>query len=153
MRRMRRMMRMMSFFWLGWVGALLALKLLTARAGLNRVDNADDELRAVLVFDGAEVASSSTAFRGGGLVCIYGGAQIDLSAATLADEATLRVGCLFGGVQIIVPEGVRVTSKQTALAGGVVKVGDDELPDDAPHLQIDALTVFGGVSISRPQEG
>jgi hypothetical protein len=49
---------------------------------------------------------------------------------------------------------VRVTSKQTALAGGIdVKVGDDELPDDAPHLQIDALTVFGGVSISRPQEG
>ena len=65
----------------------------------------------------------------------------------------MRVGYLFGGAQIVVPEGVRVTSKQTALAGGVnVEVGDDELADDAPHLQIEAVAVFGGVNISREQQ-
>lgn len=150
MRLIRRLMRLTGLVWLGWVGALLVLKLLTMRAGLNRVDDAADELAAVLIFDGVEVASRSTAFRGGGVVCVYGGAQLDLSGATLADGATLRVGCLFGGAQIVVPEGVRVTTKQIAVLGGVeVDVRDDELPEDAPHLHIEALAVFGGVNISR----
>lgn len=70
----RRLMRLTGLVWLGWVGALLVLKLLTMRAGLNRVDDAADELAAVLIFDGVEVASRSTAFRGGGVVCVYGGA-------------------------------------------------------------------------------
>jgi predicted membrane protein len=106
-----------------------------------------------MIFDGLEVASSSTAFQGGRLVCVYGGAQIDLSGATFADEATLRVGCLFGGARILVPEGVRVTTKQVAILGGVeVEVRDDELSDSAPHLQIEALAVFGGVNISREQQ-
>ena len=153
MRLMRRLMRMIGLVWLGWVGALLAVKLLATRAGLNRVDAASDELVALLIFDGVEVASSSGAFRGGRLVCISGGAQIDLSGATLADGATLRVGCLFGGTHIVVAEGVRVKTKQAAIFGGVtVDVPDDELPDDAPLLEIEALTVFGGVNISREQQ-
>jgi hypothetical protein len=55
------------------------------------------------------------AFRGGSSICWHGGQVIDLRGAALAQEgAHLDARCVYGGLQVIVPETWRVTRRAGA---------------------------------------
>jgi hypothetical protein len=64
------------------------------------------------------------------------------------------VFCLFGGVDVRVPEGVRSAVNAVAIFGGV----DDRAPScpdpDAPQLIVEGLVLFGGadVRLKRPRK-
>jgi len=116
----------------------------------------DDTLDLIGIFEGFEVASRATAFRGGTLLAWFGGGTLDLREATIASGgAHLMARALFGGVQVIVPETWTVETNILAVLGGV---GDDRARDDqetsgAPMLTIDGWAAFGGVSISSEPRG
>lgn len=122
----------------------------------RRIATTDDpdapEVALATIFDGEELTNRSTAFRGGTTICWFGGQRFDLREATLADEgATLRARCIFGGLQILVPETWRVEVRSLPVLGGI----DDRSAgaDGAgPVLTIDALCVFGGLSIATRDE-
>lgn len=149
MRAIRALLRTAGTFWLGVVVAIVLLRLVVERTGLNRVEPEADELRLMLVADGIELKARSTAFRGGGLVCIMGGAQIDLREATFAPgRSTLHVACAMGGANIVVPEGVRVTMTTTAVMGGSNKHVPDPEREDAPELHVEVLAIMGGANVT-----
>jgi hypothetical protein len=153
MRKMRRLGRMVGILWLGfWLGlvAMLALlRVLASRTGLNRVAAEADEFRLVLVMDGIELKARSNAFRDGGLLCVMGGAQIDLRETTFAaGRSTIRIGCLMGGTNIIVPEGVKVTMQSSAVMGGSNKNVPDVQGPDAPELHVRVLAIMGGANVT-----
>lgn len=151
---MRRMRRTFTTLWLGVALAIAMFRFLVARVGLNRADPDSDELRLILIGDGIELKSRASAFRGGGVLCIFGGANLDLSEARFAsDETTLRVACAFGGLEIVVPDGCAVSLRNTAVAGGANnRAREGDLPDDAPRLHIEAFTIFGGLDVTRAGE-
>jgi hypothetical protein len=81
-------------------------------------------------------------------VAIFGGIDLDFSEATFTCAITrVKLMCLFGGVDIRVPEGVRTSAKTIAIFGGV----DDKTPacDDpqGPRLVIEGVVLFGGADI------
>ena len=119
-----------------------------AKRRLRVVDDADAPVIAfATIFDGADVANRSAAFRGGTTICWYGGQRLDLRGATLAPEgATLRVRCLFGGLQVLVPETWRVQVRTIPIFGGVQN-GSLGPGGGGPLLTIEAVCAFGGVSI------
>jgi len=58
----------------------------------------------------------------------------------------------FGGVAIRVPEGWRVESSMTAIAGGVAVSVPEPEAADAPTLTIGGFTVFGGIAVGAKDE-
>lgn len=130
-------------------GALIARSRLPVRD-----DPADTDIALVSIFDGSSLRPTSAAFRGGTVISIFGGTQLDLRRAQLAGgHGLLHVTTVFGGTDITVPDGWKVSIDGPKVASGVGR----ELPDDAslqpgaPTLHIDARTIFGGLHVvARP---
>lgn len=66
----------------------------------------EDHVSALAVFGGSEKRSASTSFSGANLTALFGGTELDLREAEIADPpAHVNAVALFGGVSIIVPGG------------------------------------------------
>jgi hypothetical protein len=110
----------------------------------------DDQVNTFNLFSGSEMASNSTNFRGGRIGAIFGGAELDLSNATLSPDAGLDIFAAFGGVEITVPHGWRVDINGFPLFGGFEnKTAKERLAEDAPRLRIDATVLFGGLEVKH----
>lgn len=143
-----RIFRALTLTGLGFSAGVAAAAALVKRAVPSRGDAESDEVALVAIFDGIELASRATGFRGGSMFAWYGGIAVDLREAQLAaDGGHLSLHAVNGGIAIKVPEGWRVRSNLRALAGGVdVSVPEPEDPA-APTLILDGLAVFGGVAV------
>ena len=131
------------------LGALLGMIAAAAffkRVVRSRGDEESDELALVAILDGIEFRSRATAFRGGSLLAWFGGIDVDLREAELAEGARLTVHALFGGIDVVTPEGWRIDTEAKALAGGI---DVPAVPDDpaAPVLTLEGVAVLGGVSV------
>ena len=142
--RVFRALGLMSFgAYAGFAGAAALFK----RAVPSRGDAESDEVALVAIFDGVQLKSHATAFKGGSMLAWFGGVAVDLREAQLASDAHLTLHALCGGIAIKVPAGWRVRSNLTALAGGVdVRVPE---PEDAaaPTLTLEGSALFGGVAV------
>jgi len=141
-----RPIRALALATVGAVAGFMAAASFVKRAFPSRGDELSDELGLVAVFDGIELESSATSFRGGSVLAWYGGVSLDLREATLAPGAHLTVHTLFGGVAIRVPSNWRLESSLQSFAGGAdVRPGSESL--DAPTLTIDGRALFGGIAV------
>ncbi|AZQ73298.1 DUF1707 and DUF2154 domain-containing protein [Streptomyces luteoverticillatus] len=77
---------------------------------------------------------------------LFGGVDIDLTEAVFEQrEIVINVNCVFGGVEIKVPENVSVHGAGTGVFGAF-DVRTSESPDpDAPVVVVTGMAVFGGV--------
>lgn len=142
-----RLLRALLLVKLGFWTGLLTTAIVTKRALPSRGDAHSDEVALTAIFDGVELESRSTAFRGGSLLAWFGGITLDLRSAKLAPDAKLTIHALWGGAAVRVPPGWRVESKATALVGGVAI--DPPRTDDlhAPRLLLDGFALFGGIAV------
>ena len=94
-------------------------------------------------------------------VAVMGGNTLDLREARLAaQETVINAVTLMGGVEIIVPEDVRIIDNGASLMGGF-EARDHEsctlpladLPADAPVIRVRGLAFMGGVEIIRAARG
>lgn len=86
---------------------------------------------------------------------IMGGAGLDFRQASFATrEVSVRLFAIMGGVEIIVPPGVRVEWNGVALMGGVsMPDGTVPPPPDAPVIRITGLVMMGGVEVVEREPG
>ena len=111
-------------------------------------DETSDEVALVAVFDGIELASRATAFRGGSILAWFGGIEVDLREAELDPAgAQLPVHTLFGGIEIETPAGWRIESNAKAVFGGIDARPSDEDDPAAPVLRLDGLALLGGIAV------
>ena len=83
--------------------------------------------------------------------CIFGGGQLDFTQAILTGQETILTAvCLFGGLEIIVPEGMIVRSEAVGIFGGVNVPSTAGAPD-APVLVIKGAAIFGGIDVKLPR--
>jgi hypothetical protein len=129
----------------GFAGAAALLR----RALPSQGGPTSDEFELVAIFDGIELANTSTAFRGGRMLAWFGGIAVDLREATLAPGARLEVRAIFGGVAIRVPSTWRVDATGSVVAGGLDASTVQPESSDAPTLTVDASGFMGGVSIGN----
>jgi hypothetical protein len=112
----------------------------------------EDVVRATAVFGGPRLVSTAPQFEGAWLTAIFGGITLDLRNARPAPEgASINATAAFGGIDILVPKGWRISVRSTPIFGGLEDKTDHSQspPADAPALHIDAVTVFGGVEIKH----
>jgi hypothetical protein len=107
---------------------------------------------AVAVFSGCERRYTGQHFQGGTVTSIFGGVELDFRDADIDDEALLEVTCIFGGVEIRVPETWYVQTRSVPIFGGLEdkthqnKI-DDSLGAKRKTLIITGQVIFGGVDI------
>lgn len=140
-------MRSLLAFKLGaWVGIAIAAAY-AKRALPSRGDASSDELALVAAFDGIDLKSQASEFKGGSMLAWFGGISVDLRDAVLADGARLSLNTFMGGIAIRTPPNWRVEGNVRSLVGGV-KVDTPARDDaDAPVLTVDGMALLGGVAI------
>ena len=88
-------------------------------------------------------------------VTVMGGTDLDFRQAAFATETvTVRLLALMGGVDIVVPPGVRVEWGGIALMGGVSMPEPVTPPaPDAPVIRLSGLVCMGGVDVVERHPG
>jgi uncharacterized protein DUF1707 len=83
------------------------------------------------------------------VINVLGGADLDLREATLAaPEVTIWAISLFGGSDIVVPEGVHVELSSFALFGAdKLKLEGPEPEPGAPVVHVRTVSLFGGTDV------
>lgn len=104
------------------------------------------------LFSAIKSRNISKNFRGGSLVALFGGIDMDLRDAYLLNEgARIDVTAAFGGVNIIVPPEWKVVVKGVPIFGGWSNKtrGKDYVSLEAPVLTLHCFVAFGGVDIKN----
>lgn len=86
-------------------------------------------------------------FLGGKFSAAFGSINIDLSRAYIQPGTLIDARANFGGVEITVPQNIRVVIKSHGFFGGTSDKSNKNLPFDAPTLYVDSSCLFGGVNI------
>ncbi|MDO4526931.1 MAG: LiaF-related protein [Candidatus Saccharibacteria bacterium] len=110
--------------------------------------NGDNMDNLVAVFSGAERAYNGETFSGANLTAVFGGAELDLRKAKFDKDIVVRAFCMFGGIDIIVPDDVEIKTKSGFIFGGITDERKDKEKSSKYTLYIDAAGGFGGVTIS-----
>jgi cell wall-active antibiotic response 4TMS protein YvqF len=109
----------------------------------------DDVINSTCIFSGAKKVILSKNFKGGEMVNIFGGCEIDLTQADMTTPAVLEVTAIFGGATLIVPSNWAIKSEAVTIFGGI---GDKRkiMPmTDGPTktLILKGTMIFGGMEI------
>lgn len=110
-----------------------------------------DTVECVSIFGGGSKVVYSENFKGGNLVSIFGGCEVNLSQSKLAEgESVIEVTAIFGGSTLIVPPDWKIELDILPIFGGF---GDKRTKD--PNLVVDekkilvikGVVLFGGGEI------
>lgn len=118
----------------------------------TRVRETDDAFTsAFAAFGGVEKRNTSRQFSGADLTAIFGGTELDLRDASVADPpARINAVALFGGVDVIVPRDWNVQLDVLPVLGGAT---DDRPRREADQqregvdLVVTGFAAFGGVTV------
>lgn len=115
----------------------------------DNVVSHEDELREVAIFSPLQKEIVSEHFKGGKVVLIFAGGEIDLRQAKTTEKAIdLEVVAIFGGARIVIPKEWNMnTSKNTAIFGGVSNVAEKGTGDVVLNLK--GAAIFGGLEIGN----
>lgn len=77
---------------------------------------------------------------------IFGGVELDLRDVTLKEDLMIDCFCLFGGVDIRLPENVKLEISGTPIFGGIEnKYRNKE--DSKVTIYVNHVTIFGGMDL------
>ncbi|MBL7734293.1 MAG: hypothetical protein JNL51_02455 [Chitinophagaceae bacterium] len=116
--------------------------------GKEKGDVNDRTMDIVSVFGGIKKTVLSKDFTGGEIVCIFGGAEINLMHADFKSPIVIDVVQIFGGTKLVVPANWEIRSEIAAVFGGI----DDKryqqgnvLPEKT--LILKGTSIFAGIEI------
>ena len=108
----------------------------------------DDFLDAVSIFGGVKKTILSKNFKGGEIVNVFGGAELDFTQADIQGRVVIDITQIFGGTKIIVPSNWQVVSDLAAVFASV----DDKrinrgILDNDKILVLKGVSIFAGVDV------
>jgi hypothetical protein len=130
-----------------------------APASASRVEVAlpDEVKERQVVFammGGSERTGSWTPARTVDALAIMGGIKLDFRQARFAPgETVVNVAAIMGGIEILVPPGIRVESNGIGIMGGFESFNQTAAEADAPLLRITGIALMGGVEIHQRLPG
>lgn len=104
------------------------------------------------IFSGSDRVYKDETFQGSNLVAIFGGAKLNLKNAKFDKDTVIKAFTLFGGIDIIVPDDVKVKLKSGFIFGGFSDDRKNATEKGKYTIYIDAAGGFGGVSITDKPE-
>ena len=149
-----------SFNWRGlfWPVIMIAVGVVVIRKrnaceGYHRSDVGGDSdyIDELNVFGGGEKLINNKNFRGGKVTCVFGGSELNLSNADLAEGTNvIDVFAMFGGCVFVVPSDWDVKVEVTAIMGGVSDkrvATTNYIVETKKELIIRGIVLMGGCEI------
>ena len=111
--------------------------------------SSEDFIESTSIFGGIKKNILSKKFKGGDVVNIMGGTELNLMQADINGTVILEIVQIFGGTKLIVPAHWEVKPEMVALFGGIedkrqmqnVTLNPDKI------LVLKGTTMFGGIDI------
>ena len=112
-------------------------------------DYKEDFVDSTSFFGGAKKNIISKNFRGGDLVNIFGGTELDLTRADFKGTATIELTTIFGGTKLIIPSNWTVKSEAVTIFGGMEDKRNLQTLTDSSEktLVLKGTVIFGGIEI------
>ena len=98
-------------------------------------------------FSGTNMNFDGEVFEGAELTAVFGGVKCDLTRAVIERDCVINASAIFGGIDILVPDGVNVTVRSTSLFGGVSDKRRQKSNENTVTVYVNATCIFGGVDI------
>ena len=112
---------------------------------LNEKRNGENQYCAT--FSGQNINFDGQNFTGAELTAVFGGVKCDLRNAIINSDVVINASSTFGGIEIYVPENVKLKIKSTPLFGGISNKANIKPEENSYTIYINGTTVFGGVEI------
>ena len=111
----------------------------------NVVTTQADLINEVFVFTPINKLYKSNSLKGGKIVTVFSGGQVDLRHTKAAQKnIEIELVAVFAGIKLIVPKTWRVNSEGVGILGGY---DNKTTPGSGTVLKIKGSSVFGGVEI------
>ena len=105
-------------------------------------------LDVVSIFGNVKKMVYSKKFKGGDIVSIFGGAEVDLTQADFEGKIVIEMVQVFGGAKLIVPPHWQIRSEAVAIFGGIEDKRTPQPNYDTDKVVIlNGTTFFGGIEI------
>ena len=117
--------------------------------GFEETWNDEDFVDSTAIFGGAKKNIISKNFKGGDLVNIFGGTDLDLTQADFTGTAVIELTTIFGGTKLIIPTNWAIQSDAVIIFGGLED--KRKMPSVAENpdktLVLKGTVIFGGIDI------
>ena len=112
-------------------------------------DSKEDFIDTTSIFSGARKNIISKKFKGGDVVNIFGGTELDLTRADFTGTAVIEFTTIFGGTKLVVPSNWVVKSEAVTIFGGLEDKRNMQSIGDNPEkvLLLKGTIIFGGIEI------
>lgn len=127
----------------------LGLNIIVAANTSRRKAEFKNEDNIMAVLGGSSSRNTSDNYTGGSVSAFMGGAELDLSKAVIKDQAVLTVSLIMGGLEVRVPENVRVVNRTQSILGGIEDKTRPLESKSTPTLVIEGMVLMGGIEIKR----
>ncbi len=120
------------------------------RNAMQTNDSTDGVFESVTIFGENKKQILSKDFKGGENVCVFGGAEINLTQADINGTAYLELVQVFGGTKLIVPSHWKVETKEmVSVFGGLndKRQFHNSVTDESKVLVLTGVSIFGGIDI------
>lgn len=98
-------------------------------------------------FSTQELSYDNETFKETNLTAVFGGVTCDLRNAKINSDVYIYTCSVFGGIDLLVPEGVNVKYRSTSIFGGVDYKNKKAGKECKHTIYIDATCIFGGLDI------
>ena len=99
------------------------------------------------IFSSQKLDFKKEKFTGATLNAVFGGVDIDLRDSIINNDVVINASGIFGGIDIHVPNDVKVCVKSNCIFGGVEEKKKVKDNDGKYTIYINASCIFGGVDI------
>lgn len=122
------------------------------RKGENSVNASEDVLDSTVVFGSVKKNVISKTFRGGEVVNVFGGTEINLMQADLDGKVILDLTMIFAGTKLLIPAHWKVQNEELVTIFGGIEDKRPMLADPSAHDQNKVIVlrgtcIFGGIDI------
>jgi predicted membrane protein len=121
----------------------------TSILGEEETWSKDDFVDSTSIFSGDKKNILSKDFKGGDIVNIFGGTELNLSQADIQGKVAIEITTIFGGTKLIVPSHWEVKSEAVTIFGGLEdKRSITAIPESGGKvLLLKGTVIFGGIEI------
>jgi|SRR5699024_10466564 len=130
---------------------IVGASFLLSRSRNGQHKNDQDHIKVFTLFSGANIRNQSTAFKGGTVTAVFGGSEIDLRNAVIADDAVIDITALFGGVTLHVPYNTKVEISGVPIFGGWQDrtLNKSVEAESESHLKLHCHPFMGGIEVKN----
>ena len=129
------------------IGLNLIFKDIYISKKVKTVNNGKPLNECNAIFSGQKINYENEKFDGCKLTAIFGGIEYDLTNAIIEKDVVINTTCVFGGIDLLVPNDVNVKVTSTPIFGGVSIEKRKNVENPKATIYLNSTCVFGGVDV------